>query len=77
MSLLGEIRNLDSASLTSQKAHYDPLEKVQPVGPFEHHDPGLRANPDMPNLLRPGVETAELSPHCGTEVLGVQIVSST
>lgn len=29
----------------------------------------------MPDLLSQGVETVELSPHCGTEILGVQIVS--
>ena len=56
-------------------AHYDPLEQVQPVGPFEHDDPGHRADPAMPNLLTAGVKTVELSPHCGTELLNVQIVS--
>jgi sulfonate dioxygenase len=58
----------------TQPAHYDPLEKVEPVGRFEHDDPGHRADPAMPNLLPPGTETNELSPHCGTEILGVQIV---
>lgn len=28
----------------------------------------------MPNLLPEGVETVELSPHCGTEIRNVQIV---
>ncbi len=56
-------------------AHYDPLEEVEPVGAFEHDDPGHRADPAMPNLLAAGVKTVELSPHCGTELLNVQIVS--
>ena len=66
---------IDDLRLTRLQAHYDPLEKVQPVGRFEHDDPGHRADPAMPNLLPEGVETVELSPHCGTEILGVQIVS--
>jgi sulfonate dioxygenase len=56
-------------------AHYDPLEQVEPVGAFEHDDPGHRADPAMPNLLAAGVKAVELSPHCGTELLNVQIVS--
>lgn len=28
----------------------------------------------MPNLITEGVEAIELSPHCGTELRGVQIV---
>lgn len=59
---------------TSILAHYDPLEQVEPVGSFEHDEPGHRADPAMPNLLGQGVEATELSPHCGTELLGVQIV---
>ena len=55
-------------------AHYDPLEQVEPVGSFEHDDPGHRADPAMPNLLKDGVKTVELSPHCGTEILNVQLV---
>lgn len=56
-------------------AHYDPLESVVPVGDFEHDDPGHRADPKMPNLLNEYVEAVELSPHCGTELKGVQLVS--
>ncbi|KAK5742618.1 hypothetical protein LTR17_003149 [Elasticomyces elasticus] len=52
---------------------YDPLEKVEPVGPFEHHDPGHRADPKKPNLLRTATAVTDLSPHCGTELLGVQL----
>ncbi|KAJ9143863.1 Taurine catabolism dioxygenase TauD/TfdA [Pleurostoma richardsiae] len=53
--------------------HYDPLEKVEPVGPFEHDEPGLRADPALPNLLKGATKVFEVSPHCGTEIQGVQI----
>ncbi|KAL2835356.1 alpha-ketoglutarate-dependent taurine dioxygenase [Aspergillus pseudoustus] len=53
--------------------HYDPLEKVVPVGAFEHEDPGHRAEPSFPNLLKDATKVVELSPHCGTELQGVQI----
>ncbi|KAJ5394826.1 uncharacterized protein N7487_009129 [Penicillium crustosum] len=52
---------------------YDPLEKVEMVGPFEHDDPGHRADPSFPNLLEKATNVLELSPHCGTELQGVQI----
>lgn len=54
-------------------AHYDPLEKVEPVGSFEHKDPGHNADPSLPNLLHDATKVLELSPHCGTELHGVQI----
>jgi len=53
---------------------YDPLEKVEMVGPFEFSDPGLRANPSKPNLFASATRISELSPHCGTELEGVQLV---
>ncbi|KAL1889664.1 hypothetical protein Sste5346_008783 [Sporothrix stenoceras] len=53
--------------------HYDPLESVEMVGPFEHDEPGLRADKSCPNLLKGATQVSELSPHCGTEILGVQI----
>ncbi|KAI2731750.1 hypothetical protein DTO012A8_10237 [Penicillium roqueforti] len=52
---------------------YDPLEKVEMVGPFEHDDPGHRADPSFPNLLKKATNVVQLSPHCGTELNGVQI----
>lgn len=60
--------------LTRIIAFYDPLEKVEMVGPFEHDDPGHRADPSFPNLLEKATNVLELSPHCGTELQGVQIV---
>ncbi|KAH8655398.1 hypothetical protein BX600DRAFT_482921 [Xylariales sp. PMI_506] len=53
--------------------HYDPLETVEPVGRFEHDEPGLRADRACPNLLKDATKVFELSPHCGTEIQGVQI----
>lgn len=44
------------------------------VGPFEHDDPGHRADPSFPNLLKKATNVVQLSPHCGTELKGVQIV---
>lgn len=46
------------------------------VGSFEHDDPGHRADPSFPNLLEKATNVLELSPHCGTELQGVQIVRS-
>jgi sulfonate dioxygenase len=43
---------------------------------FEHVDPGLRADPDFPDLLPPGVARVDhLTPVIGTEVFGVQLSS--
>ena len=61
--------------LTNFPAHYDPLENVETVGEFEHDDPGFRADPEMRALLTKATKAFELSPHCGTELHGVQLVS--
>ncbi|KAM0698674.1 hypothetical protein Q7P36_002141 [Cladosporium allicinum] len=53
--------------------HYDPLENVETVGEFEHDDPGFRADPEMRALLARATKAFELSPHCGTELHGVQL----
>jgi len=63
-----------SHGITPCIAFYDPLEKVEMVGPFEHDDPGHRADPAFPNLLEKATGVVELSPHCGTELEGVQLV---
>ncbi|KAI9737374.1 MAG: hypothetical protein M1834_009528 [Cirrosporium novae-zelandiae] len=52
---------------------YDPLEKVEDIGPFEHHDPGHRADPKLPTLLKTMTKMWDLSPHVGTEIHGVQL----
>ncbi|RDW65331.1 hypothetical protein BP5796_10023 [Coleophoma crateriformis] len=57
--------------------HYDPLEKVEMVGSFEHVDPGHRADPRKPNLMGKASKVVELSPWCGTELLGVQLTELT
>jgi sulfonate dioxygenase len=54
-------------------AFYDPLEKVEDIGTFEHHDPGHRADPKLPNLFAHATKVVDLSPRCGTEIEGVQL----
>lgn len=54
-------------------AFYDPLEKVEDIGEFEHYDAGHRADPTFPNLLRDATKVIDLSPHVGTEFEGVQL----
>ncbi|KAK9777598.1 putative TauD/TfdA-like domain-containing protein [Seiridium cardinale] len=53
--------------------HYDPLEKVEDIGSFEHVDVGHRADPTFPNLLKDATKVYDLSPNAGTEIEGVQI----
>lgn len=43
------------------------------VCPFEFSDPGLRADSSKPNLLSHATKINDLSPHVGTELLGVQL----
>ncbi|ORX95147.1 hypothetical protein BCR34DRAFT_677559 [Clohesyomyces aquaticus] len=52
---------------------YDPLEQVHDVSTFDHHDPGHRAGPNLPNLLASASNVRDLSPHCGAEINGVQL----
>jgi sulfonate dioxygenase len=54
-------------------AFYDPLEKVEDIGKFEHLDPGHRADPSLPNLLAKATKVVDLAPHVGTEIEGVQL----
>ena len=68
------LKAIKAGKLTSA-AHYDPLEKVQTVGAFEHDDPGHRADPLKPNLLSQATQIVELSPHCGTELHGIDLTS--
>lgn len=47
------VKNPDGTPLyPAYMPFYDPLEKVDDLGPFTHHDPGHRADPALPNLLR-------------------------
>ena len=62
--------------LSVQYRNYLPTwgnEKYPPLQPFEHHDPGLDADPSYPELLAKGVTTNDLTPTIGTEVTGVQL----
>ena len=52
---------------------YDPLEKVEDLGYFDHFDPGHRADPKFPNLLSKATKFINLSPHVGSEIEGVQL----
>lgn len=60
-------------SILTSSAFYDPLEKVEDIPPFDHQDPGLLADPTLPNLLNSATSVVDLSPHVGTEIHGVQL----
>ncbi|KZT57333.1 TauD-domain-containing protein [Calocera cornea HHB12733] len=53
--------------------HFDVTEKWPPLEPFEHVDPGLRADPAKPHLLSANTTRRDLSPYIGTELHGVQV----
>ncbi|KAG2017270.1 alpha-ketoglutarate-dependent taurine dioxygenase [Coprinopsis cinerea AmutBmut pab1-1] len=53
--------------------HEQPFGKEPPLTPFEHDDPGHRADPAKPNLLNPDAKLRHLNPYLGTEVRGVQL----
>ncbi|KAG2016234.1 alpha-ketoglutarate-dependent taurine dioxygenase [Coprinopsis cinerea AmutBmut pab1-1] len=53
--------------------HSDPEEKLPIVEPFNHVDPGSRADKNLPNLLNPNTKVRHLSPYIGTELSGVQL----
>ncbi|RDW58153.1 hypothetical protein BP6252_13564 [Coleophoma cylindrospora] len=63
----------DSPLYPDYMPHYDPLEKVEDIGEFEHYDAGHRADPTFPNLLKGDAQVLDLSPHVGTEIRGVQL----
>ncbi|EJT96793.1 TauD-domain-containing protein [Dacryopinax primogenitus] len=52
---------------------FDVTEKWPPTEIFEHHDPGLRADPRKPHLINPNTTTRDISPYIGTELLGIQL----
>lgn len=43
------------------------------VPPFEGDEPGVRADPAKPHLLRPNVEATNITPRIGTELRGIQL----
>lgn len=72
--LAQRLKNADGSPLyPGYMPFYDPLEKVEDLGTFEHNDPGHRADPAMPNLLKNVTKMTDLSPHVGTEIEGVQL----
>lgn len=67
-------KNADGSALYPDfLPHYDPLEKVEDLGYFEHVDVGHRADPTFPNLLAGATKVYDLSPSVGTEIEGVQL----
>ncbi|KAJ4301511.1 hypothetical protein N0V90_003604 [Kalmusia sp. IMI 367209] len=72
--LVKRLKNEDDSPLyPDYMPFYDPLEKVEDIGEFEHFDAGHRADPKLPNLLANATKVVDLSPHVGTEIEGVQI----
>ena len=68
------VKNEDGSALyPDYLPFYDPLEKVEDIGEFEHFDPGHRADYKLPNLLATATKVFDLSPHVGTEIYGVQL----
>lgn len=68
------VKNADGSPLYPEyMPFYDPLEKVEDIGLFEHNDAGHRADPAMRNLLGKATKIIDLSPHVGTEIEGVQL----
>lgn len=72
--LVTRTKNEDGSALyPDYLPFYDPLEKVENLGEFEHFDPGHRADPKFPNLLADATKVTDLSPHIGTEIEGIQV----
>ena len=72
--LVTRAKAADGSALYPEYLHfYDPLEKVEDLGSFEHNDPGHRADPKLTNLLKTAERVIDLSPHVGTEIEGVQL----
>ncbi|KAH1891135.1 hypothetical protein KXW12_006165 [Aspergillus fumigatus] len=69
----------EGGTTTASYPHYLPVwdhsEKYPPLEPFTHSDPGLRADPSFPDLLKPGTKIQNLTPTIGSEVTGVQLSS--
>lgn len=42
---------------------------------FEAEEPGNRANPSKPSLLKPGAAVTNITPRIGTEIRGLQITN--
>jgi len=53
--------------------YFDVNEKFPPTEIFEFSDPGLRADPKKPNLLKANVQVEQISPFLGAVVKGVQV----
>ncbi|PHH71125.1 hypothetical protein CDD80_5498 [Ophiocordyceps camponoti-rufipedis] len=87
----GNYKEVDTASIdtdveTGKKGgngakypHYlptwDSSQKYPPLEPFNHHDPGLDADPSLPTLFPPSsnITVSNLTPSIGSEVHGLQL----
>ena len=58
---------------------FDKSEHYQPLTPFEHVDPGLRAlkHDDPRSFLRAATSVDDLTPDLGTEIRGVNLAKLT
>ncbi|KAK7018652.1 hypothetical protein VNI00_018338 [Paramarasmius palmivorus] len=53
---------------------WDPI-WFDPVPPFEFNDPALRADPEMPHLLKGGPKLSDITPRMGTFIEGIDLAS--
>jgi sulfonate dioxygenase len=49
------------------------LQRYIDVPPFEAEEPGLRADPQLPEIFIPTAKIAQVTPRIGTEIEGVQL----
>jgi sulfonate dioxygenase len=56
---------------------FDPSEHYPPLTPYEHVDPGFRAlsHPNPRSFLSSATRVADLTPHIGTEIEGVNLAT--
>ncbi|KAI0809098.1 alpha-ketoglutarate catabolism dioxygenase [Irpex lacteus] len=73
-AVLDEKKKVDQGPLYPRYLpHFDNTEKFPPTPIREFSDPGLRADPKKPNLLKDGVSVKNISPYLGAVVEGVQV----
>ncbi|CDO96530.1 unnamed protein product [Kluyveromyces dobzhanskii CBS 2104] len=52
---------------------WDPRQKYPPIKFHKYEDPGLRADPNFPNLLNGKATLKPLTPKIGTKITGIQL----
>ncbi|ORZ23469.1 hypothetical protein BCR42DRAFT_344158 [Absidia repens] len=70
-----ELRNFNLKELVSQQGDYTIFPDVQypPLEPFEHDDPGKRADPTMASLFEKATKVEKVTPKLGTILYGLQL----